>query len=61
MYKVVLDPGHGGYDSGATGFGLLEKDLNLKESLYLKAELERCGISVGLTRQVCCCTSNWHL
>jgi N-acetylmuramoyl-L-alanine amidase len=29
MTKIVLDPGHGGKDSGATGHGLLEKNLNL--------------------------------
>ncbi|GIM30646.1 sporulation protein [Clostridium polyendosporum] len=51
MYRVVIDPGHGGYDSGAIGFGLLEKDLNLKESLYLKEELERSGVVVKLTRE----------
>ena len=29
MKKIVIDPGHGGRDPGAKGFGLLEKDLNL--------------------------------
>ncbi|WP_279401887.1 N-acetylmuramoyl-L-alanine amidase [Piscibacillus salipiscarius] len=27
--KLYLDPGHGGTDSGATGYGLLEKNVNL--------------------------------
>ncbi|WLR43027.1 N-acetylmuramoyl-L-alanine amidase [Bacillus carboniphilus] len=30
MFKLVLDPGHGGNDPGAVGNGLREKDLNLK-------------------------------
>lgn len=29
MLEVFLDAGHGGKDSGATGHGLLEKDINL--------------------------------
>jgi N-acetylmuramoyl-L-alanine amidase len=28
--KVVIDPGHGGSDTGATGFGLREADVDLK-------------------------------
>ena len=31
-YKVFIDPGHGGSDSGAVAFGRLEKDLNLQVS-----------------------------
>ncbi|MCR5793279.1 MAG: N-acetylmuramoyl-L-alanine amidase [Lachnospiraceae bacterium] len=34
---VVLDAGHGGYDSGATSKGVKEKDLNLK-ILYTRAK-----------------------
>ncbi|GEN83559.1 sporulation-specific N-acetylmuramoyl-L-alanine amidase [Sporosarcina luteola] len=29
MVKIFIDPGHGGTDSGATGNGLLEKDVTL--------------------------------
>ncbi|WP_080796988.1 N-acetylmuramoyl-L-alanine amidase [Arabiibacter massiliensis] len=47
---VALDPGHGGYDSGATGYGLLEKDLNWKIANYCKSALEANGVSVCLTR-----------
>ncbi|MFW5992179.1 MAG: N-acetylmuramoyl-L-alanine amidase family protein, partial [Halanaerobiaceae bacterium] len=33
---IVIDPGHGGYDPGATGpSGLLEKDINLEVALKL--------------------------
>jgi N-acetylmuramoyl-L-alanine amidase len=49
---VVLDPGHGGIDSGASGpDGELEKQIVLDFGLALKAELERSGKArVLLTR-----------
>ena len=48
---VVLDPGHGGSDSGASGNGLMEKDLTLKIAQYAKQELEKyAGVTVYLTR-----------
>jgi len=49
---VVLDPGHGGADSGAIGpRGVLEKDVVLEVSKRLKATIEkRLPIKVILTR-----------
>ncbi len=49
---IVIDPGHGGKDNGATSrHGLLEKDVNLKISKRLKKILEsRYGYQVILTR-----------
>ncbi len=48
---IVLDPGHGGSDSGATYNGLLEKDVNLSVAYYCKAQLEQySGVSVYMTR-----------
>lgn len=48
---VVLDPGHGGVETGAAGDnGLVEKDLNLSVALLTKAALEREGATVVLTR-----------
>jgi len=48
---VVLDPGHGGKDNGATAFGLKEKDITLKFSRKLADRLaRRLGLSVFLTR-----------
>jgi N-acetylmuramoyl-L-alanine amidase len=38
---VVLDPGHGGDDVGATGEGVIEKDLALALARALRGELER--------------------
>lgn len=37
--NIVLDPGHGGSDGGANGFGANEKTLNLKIAQYCRAEL----------------------
>ncbi|MDQ7778674.1 MAG: N-acetylmuramoyl-L-alanine amidase [Planctomycetota bacterium] len=34
--RVCVDPGHGGTDSGAVGYGLLEKNINLDASLWLR-------------------------
>jgi len=48
--KVCLDPGHGGYDPGAVGNGLVEKNLTLDICLKLKPMLEQNGINVVLTR-----------
>ena len=48
--KVVIDPGHGGYDTGASYGGFEEKDLTLIISEMLKKHLEKYGITVFLTR-----------
>ncbi len=48
---IVLDPGHGGVESGAIGpSGLQEKDLTLDLARRLKSLLERQGATVVLTR-----------
>lgn len=48
---VVLDPGHGGSDPGASRNELREKDLTLKIAQYAKQELEKyAGVTVYLTR-----------
>ncbi|HBW39010.1 N-acetylmuramoyl-L-alanine amidase [Desulfosporosinus sp. BICA1-9] len=48
--KLCIDPGHGGYDPGAVGNGLQEKDLTLDICLKLKSILEYNGIDSILTR-----------
>ena len=47
---VVIDPGHGGADSGAVGEDLLEKDYNLLISKYMYDRFEEMGIPVYITR-----------
>ncbi len=48
---VVLDPGHGGIDSGTMGVnGLMEKDLVLAEGLRLAQMLKARGYTVHMTR-----------
>ncbi|MGI2909061.1 N-acetylmuramoyl-L-alanine amidase [Tolypothrix sp. VBCCA 56010] len=50
--KILLDPGHGGKESGASGpTGYLEKDLNLVVSKLLKDELTKRGATVVMTRE----------
>jgi N-acetylmuramoyl-L-alanine amidase len=49
---VVLDPGHGGLDSGTVGVnGLMEKDLALAEGLKLRRLLQARGYTVVMTRE----------
>ncbi len=49
--KIVIDPGHGGKDSGATGNGLKEKDIVLDLAKRLETILERDGkYEIVLTR-----------
>lgn len=50
-YKVCIDPGHGGYDSGALGpDGTKEKDVVLEVSLKVGDILIKNGIDVVYTR-----------
>ncbi|MGO0060289.1 SH3 domain-containing protein [Brevibacillus fluminis] len=49
---IVVDPGHGGTDSGATGtsYSTLEKTINLQVALKLRNKLEESGATVIMTR-----------
>ena len=48
--KIVIDAGHGGNDGGASGNGIIEKDLTLKISNYMYDRFKELGIPVTLTR-----------
>ncbi|CAK8724109.1 N-acetylmuramoyl-L-alanine amidase [Candidatus Electrothrix laxa] len=49
--RIVIDPGHGGKDPGAVGFGLKEKDIVLNVAQKIKRILEeKNGYEVLLTR-----------
>lgn len=47
---VVIDPGHGGRDPGALGANVHESEVTLAAARSLKAELERSGYRVLMTR-----------
>ncbi|MDH4226075.1 MAG: N-acetylmuramoyl-L-alanine amidase, partial [Deltaproteobacteria bacterium] len=51
--SIVIDPGHGGKDPGAVGFGLQEKDVALNIAKALRVEFQRQlpDIRVVLTRE----------
>ena len=50
MAKVVIDAGHGGEDSGASGNGIIEKEYTLKISEYIYNRLKELGVDVKITR-----------
>ena len=50
-HTIVLDPGHGGSDSGAVGYtGIREKDVAFAVSLRTEGLLRRAGAEVVMTR-----------
>ena len=40
MFKLFLDPGHGGSDPGAVGNGIREKDITLSIALKIRDILQ---------------------
>lgn len=48
---IIVDPGHGGSESGAVAYNLKEKDINLQISKKLKKSLQKNGAKVYLTRE----------
>ena len=49
-YKVAIDPGNGGSDSGYVLNGIVEKDYNLLISNYIKERLDTLGVPNIITR-----------
>lgn len=50
LYDILIDPGHGGSDNGASNEYINEKEINLKVSLYEKCRYESHGYKVYMTR-----------
>ena len=50
MYTVVIDPGHGGADVGATRANIYEKDITLEVSKLLENYLKKQGVYTHMTR-----------
>ncbi|WP_079909446.1 N-acetylmuramoyl-L-alanine amidase [Paenibacillus sp. 32352] len=50
--RIVVDPGHGGGDTGTQGkkYGTNEKSLNLSTARYLADQLRKAGAQVTMTR-----------
>ncbi len=60
QYDVILDPGHGGIDSGGRGGeNTYEKDITLDIVLQMKEILENAGLTVGLTRDSDTDATHW--
>ncbi len=53
VYDIIIDPGHGGYDPGASGADgvTYESELTLTISQMLKEKLEAAGYKVAITRE----------
>jgi len=49
-HTIILDPGHGGVDSGAASNHVVEKEINLAMSAKLANVLQTYGVTVLLTR-----------
>lgn len=47
---IIIDPGHGGVDNGASHLEVKEDNINLAISILIKKELEKNGATVFLTR-----------
>ena len=47
---VIIDAGHGGKDSGGSGFGLVEKNLTLDTAKRLQTKLSKAGIRNVMVR-----------
>ena len=54
MVKIFIDPGHGGSDPGAVGFGLQEKNLTLDIANRVRDILmsEHENVSIKMSRNV---------
>ena len=49
-YRIIVDAGHGGVDSGAVSGNLQEKDFNLEAANYMYNRFKELGVPVAITR-----------
>ena len=61
IYDIVIDPGHGGMDSGASKNGYKETDFTMKLATKLKQKLNEYGFKVKLTHEEGQLTNNEKL
>ena len=50
LYDIIINPGHGADDTGATNEYITEKEMNLNVSMYEKCRYEAHGLKVYITR-----------
>lgn len=51
--RIVIDAGHGGFDSGKVGAGgVQEKEINLAIARKVKEKLEKLGMEIIMTREI---------
>ena len=48
--RILIDPGHGGHDTGAPGAASREKELNLLLAAEIRAALNKAGFQTVMTR-----------
>ncbi|MCL1975025.1 MAG: N-acetylmuramoyl-L-alanine amidase [Firmicutes bacterium] len=51
VFDIIIDAGHGGDNNGATRRGRLEKEENLRASLYMAELFKAAGLKAALTRE----------
>ena len=51
IYDVVIDLGHGGYDTGASKGNYKESEMTIEVALKVMEELEKYGIKAKITRE----------
>lgn len=49
-YRIVIDAGHGGNETGAIAYGVMEKNLNLDIAIRLERLLRNSGVKTYMTR-----------
>lgn len=61
VYDIVLDPGHGGMDGGASKYGYSETDFTMDIVKKIEDNLQSHGLKVKLTRDIDSLTKNDRL